>query len=175
MPPSKRDVQAMVVALFTTNAGLDHARRRSAGASALRLLQVVSDREGTRPSEIADQLHVHPSLVTRQLRELEDAGYVRVAGNPADGRSFLVTLTPAGTDEQRHLEQIGLNRFAKFVADWRPDEVRTLTALLTKLEQSKAAVAEQERRAPARRDLRRTADQTHQSGSRERKTVPTPS
>ncbi len=135
----------MVTALFTLNAGLDRARRRSKGASTLSLLQVLSNRHGIRPSEIAALLQVHPSMVTRQLQELEDAGYVDIAANPADARSFLVRLTQAGEAEQQHLRQIGLDRFALFVDEWEPEDVRTLTTLLEKLERSKAAVASRER------------------------------
>lgn len=147
MRPSRDDVKAMVRALFTMNAGLDRARRRSKGAGALSVLQVLAGRDGVRPSEIAELLGVHPSLVTRQVQELEDAGYVEVTVNPADARSLLVALTRAGADEQERLVQIGLDRFALFVADWEPDEVRTLTTLLEKLERSKAAVAAREQRA----------------------------
>jgi DNA-binding MarR family transcriptional regulator len=49
----------------------------------LSLLQLVADRPAIRPSEIADVQGVHPSLVTRQVRELEDAGHVQVAADPA--------------------------------------------------------------------------------------------
>jgi len=162
MAPSKRDVQAMVVALFTMNAGLDRARRQSKGAGALRLLQIVAESDGIRPSDIADQLKVHPSLVTRQVREAEDAGYVQVARDRTDGRAYRVRLAQAGTDEQRRLEQVGLERFAKFVAEWKPAEVRMLTSLLTKLELSKAAVAERERRSAGRRNQDRAPKRTGQ-------------
>ncbi len=163
MTPSRADVQAMVIALFTVNAGLDRARRRSKGASTLSVLQVLAGREGVRPSAIAEQLGVHPSLVTRRVQELEDAGYVDVTVDPADARSLRVALTRSGTREQHRLVQIGLDRFALFVADWEPDEVRTLTALLEKLERSKAAApanggsGQHPKRARARRRARRAA------------------
>ncbi len=144
MPPSRDDVQAMVRALFTMNAGLDRARRRSKGASALSVLRVLGGRDGVRPSEIAELLGVHPSLVTRQVQALEDGGFVDVTVNPADARSLLVALTSAGAAEQERLVRIGLDRFALFVADWDPVEVRTLTTLLEKLERSKTAVAARE-------------------------------
>jgi hypothetical protein len=91
--------------------------------------------------------------VTRQVRELEDAGHVQVAADPADGRSCLVTLTPAGAGELQRLTQAGLDRFAISVADWQPGDVRMLTALLDKLRNSIAAVAarEQEQRPVGRR------------------------
>ena len=109
-------MQSMVVALFTLAAGLERARRQKKAAGALSLLQVIAGRDGIRPSDIADLQLVHPSLITRQVRELEEAGYAQVTGDPADGRSWLVALTPAGQDEMRRLQQVGLDRFALFVA-----------------------------------------------------------
>ena len=148
----------MVVALFTLTAGLDRARRQRKGASTLSLLQVVAQHDAIRPTEIADQLQVHPSLVTRQIRELEDAGYAQVTEDPADGRSWLIMLTPAGSDEMSRLQQVGLDRFALFTADWEPSEVRMLAALLEKLTESMAAVAQRERRLAPRRERARSRD-----------------
>jgi DNA-binding MarR family transcriptional regulator len=144
MAPSNADVHAMVAALFTLTAGMERARRQRKAAGTLSLLQLVADRQPIRPSEIAEVQDVHPSLVTRQVRELEDAGHVQVAADPADGRSCLVTLTPAGAGELQRLTQVGLDRFALFVADWSPGDVRMLTTLLDKLRNSITAVAEQE-------------------------------
>jgi DNA-binding MarR family transcriptional regulator len=156
MAPTRRDVQAMVSALFTVNAGIDRAKRERKSASALTLLQVVPADGAIRPSEIAARQHVHQSLVTRQVREMEDAGYLQVTANPADGRSCLVTLSPAGSEELRRLTQMGLERFASFVHDWKADEVRALTALLEKLQGSMAAVNSAEQsRAVGRRWARR--------------------
>lgn len=143
----------MVAALFTMNAGLERARRQRKGASTLSLLQVIADHEGIRPSEIAELQQVHPSHVTRQIRELEDARFVSVGEDPADRRSLQVTLTKAGSDELRRLVAFGLKRFALFVKDWEPEEVRALTGLLWKLQTSMATVSSREQRpaAPRRR------------------------
>ncbi len=147
---SSEDVRAMVTALFVTNAALDRARRQKKGASTLSLLQVVAASPGIRPSEIASAQGVHPSQVTRQVRELESLGYVQITADAADRRSCRVTLTSAGSDELQSLTEEGLDRFASFVADWEPEEVRMLTSLLQKLEASKAAVAARQRPPPGR-------------------------
>src|SRR5580704_18954711 len=139
MAPDRSDVQSMVIALFTLIGSMDRAARQSADASTLSLLQAVASRDAILPSEIADLQHVHPSLVTRQVRDLEDKGYAQVTADPADGRSWLVTLTPAGGQELARLTQVGLDRFALFVADWEPGEVRMLAGLLHKLQGSMAA------------------------------------
>jgi len=154
---SRDDVRAMVTALFVTNAALDRARRQKKGASTLSLLQVVAAAPGIRPSEIASAQDVHPSQVTRQVRDVESLGLVQVTADPADKRSCRVTLTSAGFDELQSLTEVGLDRFALFVADWEPEEVRMLTSLLQKLEESKAAAAARQRPPPGRRWARQTA------------------
>lgn len=146
----------MVVALFTLISGVERARRQRKAAAALDLLQVIAAGEGMRPSDIADQRFVHPSLVTRQLRELEDAGYVQFAGDPDDGRAWLVALTPAGREEMLRLQDVGLDRFAMFVADWQAGEIQQLAALLNKLTASMAAAPDPE--TPAVRRERRGRD-----------------
>jgi DNA-binding MarR family transcriptional regulator len=131
----------MVTALFATNAALDRARRQKRGAATLSLLQVVAASPDIRPSQIASAQDVHPSQVTRQIRELEGNGLVQINADPADKRSCRVSLTNAGADEVKNLTEVGLDRFASFVADWDRDEVRMLTSLLEKLEASKEANA----------------------------------
>jgi DNA-binding MarR family transcriptional regulator len=154
---SRDDVRAMVTALFVTNAALDRARRQRKGASTLSLLQLVAVSPGIRPSQIANAQDVHPSQVTRQVRELETLGLVHVTADTADKRSCQVTLTAAGSDELQSLTEEGLDRFGSFVADWEPEEVRMLTSLLQKLEASKAAAAARQRPPPGRHWARQTA------------------
>jgi DNA-binding MarR family transcriptional regulator len=152
----------MVGALFTVIGGIERATRRHQRASKLNLLQVLRDGESARPSEMAERQGVHPSLVTRQVKELEDQGFVTIIQDPADGRAWLVSLTRAGKSEVRRLQDIGTDRFAAFVADWDPIEVRTLTVLLEKLERSKAAVAQRQRvDAPSRAEQRRASRRSH--------------
>ena len=158
MKASREDVRSMVAALFVTKAALDRARRQKKGASTLSLLQVVAATPGIRPTEIAAAQDVHPSQVTRQVRELESAGLVRVTADPADRRSCRVTLTSAGVEEWERLTEEGLDRFCSFGADWEPEEVRTLTLLLDRLEGSQAAVTVRPRPPGGRRWARTAAD-----------------
>lgn len=145
MAPESADVQHLVTALFTVCAGLERARRQIPDAAALSVLQVVgwAERAGerVRPSDIATVLGVHRSAVTHHLKALEGAGQVALTVDPADRRSSFVALTEAGRRESERLTQVGLDRFAAFVRDWDAAEVRTLTRLLVKFEESKTAFA----------------------------------
>jgi hypothetical protein len=58
---------------------------------------------------------------------------------------------PGGAGELQRLTQAGLDRFALFVADWQPSDVRILTALLDKPRNSITAVAAQEQQRPVGR------------------------
>lgn len=60
-------------------------------------------------------------------------------------------MARSAVEERQRPVPVGLDRFALFVADWEPDEVRTLTALLDKLERSKAAVPHTNSPPPPRR------------------------
>src|SRR6266545_1323023 len=57
------------------------------------------DRHGPlTPSELALRERVQRPTVTRMLARLEQSGLVARAADPADGRSCLVSLTPAGRE-----------------------------------------------------------------------------
>jgi DNA-binding MarR family transcriptional regulator len=101
------------------------------------VLQALTEPQGHRPSDIATALQVSPSLVTRHVQELEGDGLVAVTRDPADHRSCLVSLTAQGAAETRRLQEVGVARFASFVADWDASDVVTLTRLLERLEVDK--------------------------------------
>ena len=145
MAPSRSDVERMVIALFTVNAGLDRARRDSPGAGRLSVLQLLTAPGGERPSDVAHTLQASPSLVTRHVQSLEEDGLVAVTRDPADHRACLVSLTARGYEEMRHLQDVGVARFASFVAGWASSDVVNLTRLLERLEVDKHATTERER------------------------------
>jgi len=150
MRPTRADVERMVVALFTLNAGLDRARRQSPGAARLSVLQALLGREGAHPSDLAETLQVSPSLVTRHVQALEEDGFVEVTPDPADHRSCLVSLTASGCEEVGRLQQVGVARFESFVAGWDAAEVVSFTRLLERLEFDKHEAGERERRRSRR-------------------------
>jgi DNA-binding MarR family transcriptional regulator len=146
MTPQKKDVQEMVTALMAVVGSIQRAQRQG-DAAALSVLRIAATSGRARPSDIANELGVHQSTITRQVRGLQDASYVEISADPDDGRSCFISLTDTGWQELKRLAEFGLSRFALFVADWDAEEVRTLGRLLAKLEASKAEVAKRERRA----------------------------
>lgn len=63
----------------------------------LRLLLALRGAEtGRRPTDLATELHLSPSGVTRALLPLEKRAIVERRRDPGDGRASHVVLTPAG-------------------------------------------------------------------------------
>jgi DNA-binding MarR family transcriptional regulator len=149
MKSDKQDVEQMVAALLTVIHSTERARRKG-DASRLATLSVIGMHPESSLKAISEEVGFHPSSTTRQIQALEDDGHVKVMADPKDGRSFKVKLTATGFAELKRLQEIGLRRFISFVAKWEADEVRTLTRLLLKLEQSKMGVRAV-RRPPGRR------------------------
>lgn len=154
MKPSIDDVADMVGALMSVVTGIERAKRQGQ-ASTLAALYAIAAREHVRPSELSEELGLHQSSVTRQVQALQAAGHVQIVPDPADGRSCLVSITEAGRAETERLTRIGLERFALFVADWEPEEVRTLARLLRKFDTSKARAAASNELRPGGRSWQR--------------------
>jgi DNA-binding MarR family transcriptional regulator len=65
--------------------------------AAVTLLRQMADSDPMRPGELAARLEVEASHVTRQVQQLQKAGYVSRAPDPDDRRAQRIELTPAGT------------------------------------------------------------------------------
>lgn len=57
---------------------------------------VLSSAESMTPSELARWVSAPATTVSSYIKRLEQRGHLERSRNPADGRSFVVTLTPAG-------------------------------------------------------------------------------
>jgi len=63
------------------------------------LMLLEFSQQGQLPlGKIGERLQVHPASVTNVVQRLADDGLLSRAPNPADGRSVLATITPAGSD-----------------------------------------------------------------------------
>jgi DNA-binding MarR family transcriptional regulator len=151
MPADEEDLQTVLFALTRIGDNLRRVRGRVLDPTRQAILQAAATKGQVRPSEIAADLALHQSSIARQTRALEDAGIVSVAADPDDRRSCLISLTEEGWDEVRAHVRTGVDRFGSFVADWSAEDVHTLAVLLTRLEESAAAVKANERKPGGRR------------------------
>jgi DNA-binding MarR family transcriptional regulator len=82
---------------------------------------------------LASLAHMDVAAVSRQLRLLEDAGFVKRATADGDGRVALVSLTPSGRRIGKRIREVGLRHLKTALHDWEPRERKELGRLLTKL------------------------------------------
>jgi DNA-binding MarR family transcriptional regulator len=94
------------------------------------LLRIVE--EGPlRPTALAGLLEVDLSVVSRQIRALEDVGFVQRTTDPADARASLVSATEAGLAAFRETQQQRTQVLGEVLGPWPPEDRETFVRLLT--------------------------------------------
>jgi DNA-binding MarR family transcriptional regulator len=78
------------------------------------------------PSELAEIERVRRPTATRTLRVLAEAGLVERTPDPDDGRSALLSVTPAGRERLRRLRGRKNAYLARRMRDLPDDDVRAL-------------------------------------------------
>jgi DNA-binding MarR family transcriptional regulator len=136
MTPDDRDIEVLTTGLLTLGRELSKARERQGDGSRLTILQVVEENADIRPSDVATEMQLSLSAVTRQIHTMVEAGHLELQTDPNDRRSVRVTLTPAGKEELQRLVRKSYDRFAAYLADWEAADTVQLGALLNRLAES---------------------------------------
>jgi DNA-binding MarR family transcriptional regulator len=97
------------------------------------MLGLLVRRGDRRCGDIADELGVDASSVSRKLAELERLGLVRRRPDPADGRAWLNSPTPAGRTALELLRDRYLAAVASSLETWTDGELAGLAAALRRL------------------------------------------
>jgi DNA-binding MarR family transcriptional regulator len=86
-----------------------------------------------RPSDLAAELGLDLSTVSRHARALGDLDLVSRDPDPQDGRSLQLSLTQAGADHMTEAFRRREDAVARATADWDAADVDALRALLGRL------------------------------------------
>ncbi|MCH5677669.1 MarR family winged helix-turn-helix transcriptional regulator [Streptomyces gilvus] len=105
----------------------------SGSAAVLTLLGRFGD---MRMSKLADLLAVDMSVTSRHVAHLAERGWIDRSPDPADKRSRIVHLTPAGLARLEALSERTTQLLAERLADWSDEEVAQLTGLMARLRAS---------------------------------------
>jgi DNA-binding MarR family transcriptional regulator len=70
-----------------------------------RALRVVTDRAGTRPSDLAEALHIAPRSATEVADALQARGLVERTPDPTDRRAVVLTATDEGRRVQQEIAE----------------------------------------------------------------------
>ena len=91
-----------------------------------------------RPTALAGLLDVDLSVVSRQIRSLEDAGFVSRTADPADARASLIAATPSGREAFESTARQRSEVLGEVLVGWpevdRAEFVRMLSRFNTELE-----------------------------------------
>lgn len=90
--------------------------------------------------ELGVRLRLQKSTVSRLVDELERDGTVERRPNPADRRSVLIALSPAGRGKAERLRAAQTELFARLLADTSTDDRRQLAGLLDRLARAARAL-----------------------------------
>ena len=97
---------------------------------ALAIVSALRSSGPVRLTSLARLVDLEPPLISREVRELYDAGVVERTSDPDDGRVSIVGLTPHGRDlVQRHRDAIDSMTLDAF-EEWSMDDIRTFRELL---------------------------------------------
>jgi DNA-binding MarR family transcriptional regulator len=102
-------------------------------ATRVGVLRLAVERGPIRPTDIAVELDINPSSITRQIKALHALGHLTASGDPSDGRAYLVQATDHGRAELRAFDHKGLAVFAAVVEDWSEHDLELLTTLLDRM------------------------------------------
>jgi DNA-binding MarR family transcriptional regulator len=91
--------------------------------------------------ELGKRLRLEKSTVSRLVDELATRGLVKRTSHPDDGRSVLVSLTPAGRRRAARLVGARQELFTRLLADLSPAERRSVVRSVRRLAEAARAQA----------------------------------
>ncbi|WP_321500114.1 MarR family transcriptional regulator [Breoghania sp.] len=116
-------------------------RRRGYPMQRAHYLLMLRLLEGPRTSgELAMELVLDHSTVTRQISAVEKCGFVRRRVNPDDGRSALFEATDLGVAQCALMRRLRLERLTIMLGDWEPEERRRFADYVSRLNKALLAM-----------------------------------
>ncbi|QIQ03911.1 MarR family winged helix-turn-helix transcriptional regulator [Streptomyces liangshanensis] len=123
-------------ALGTVKRGLARALPADCPAGCAAVLAMVERYGEMRLGRLAELLAVDVSVTSRHVTHATRRGWLARSPDPADRRSRILRLTPAGAALLDELTGRTSAMFARTLADWTDDDVGRLNALLDRLRES---------------------------------------
>ncbi|MEU2877794.1 MarR family transcriptional regulator [Streptomyces sp. NPDC007070] len=99
-------------------------------------LTLIGRHGDMRMSKLAELLAVDMSVTSRHVAHIAARGWIERLPDPADKRSRILRLTPAGADQLAELSRRTTHLFAERLSDWTDDEVGQLIRLMGRLRDS---------------------------------------
>lgn len=93
--------------------------------SGYKLLTFIARAGTANAHQLADSFEMDKSVVSRQVRMLEDLGFLESRPDDQDGRQRVLTATPAACETLAELRGHHADRLRETLVELTPDELRT--------------------------------------------------
>jgi DNA-binding MarR family transcriptional regulator len=101
--------------------------------AATALLRQIAESEPLRPGELAVRMAVEASHVTRQVQQLQKAGYVTRVPDPDDRRAQRVQITSSGRAAIDRIREASSRAMQMALVHWSPGELGQLATLFHRM------------------------------------------
>ena len=133
MAEVEREISAFFLAAERTQARRVLPEVGRLEKTAFHLLGELVEQGPSRPSAVAHLIRLDLSTVSRQVRALEDLGFVARTPDPDDRRASVLEPTPAGRALVAEVKAAFSQLVDVALAGWSERDRRTLTTLLGRL------------------------------------------
>lgn len=114
--------------------------RQDSEQGTITVLSMLNKCGPARASDLARDLSLDLSTVSRHVQSLEKSGLVEKIADPTDRRAMTLHVTTDGKDYIEQLWQRRTVRMREGLAHWDPDDLRTLTRLMDRYAEDFAAI-----------------------------------
>ena len=105
---------------------------------AISILGALCSSGPVRLSSLSRATGLEASLISREIRELGDAGYIFRTPDPTDGRAGIVEATAKGTDAWKRYCVAADSINAETFTEWSTEDLHTLRTLLERVAHDRA-------------------------------------
>lgn len=93
--------------------------------SGYKMLMFIARVGSSNAHEIAERFEIDKSMISRQVRMLEDLGLLESRPHDEDGRQRVLTATPTASDALTELRADHANRLRSALSELTQDEIQT--------------------------------------------------
>ncbi len=145
MAVSPDTAQRLITELYfmgrAIRAALSHPEEGHLLPGGVGVLGSLEIRGRCRQVDLAADLCISPSTLSRHVAELVGSGDIARHADPSDGRATLIQITEQGRDLLRRVRASRARGLQAALADWSEDEAEQAAVVVQKLRNSLAAVA----------------------------------
>ncbi len=97
------------------------------------VLDALAGEDAPSQQDLAHRIDVNRTIMVKLIDRLQNAGYVIRTRNPANRRTYMLSLTKSGRTALEHMSRAASDQDARITAELTPAERRRLTTLLNRL------------------------------------------